>query len=80
MTKIRIRIEEFRDEHGRLRAKLFINGRVVSVKPAERVSDGAPIGQRHHYNLLKVFGLGSLPLSKEQRIRLLAGEEVEVEI
>jgi hypothetical protein len=75
---LRLRIETFRDGNGRLRARLYRDGKVVSVKPAERVCDGAAPEDRHQYNLFKVFGLYFPYMPLETRLRLLAGEEVEV--
>jgi len=74
---MKLRIETFRDSSSRLRAKLFCDGRLVSVKPAERVCDGAPQEERHQYNLFKLFGLYFPDMPAEDRLRLLAGEEVE---
>jgi hypothetical protein len=75
---MKLRIETYRDNSGRLRARLFRDGRLVAVKPAERVCDGAPPEMRHQYNLFKVFGLYYPNMSREDAYRLLSGEEVEV--
>ena len=72
-----MRIEYFRD-NGRLRARLFRDGRLISVKPAERVIDGAQPEQRHQYNILKVFELHFPNMSFEDKLRLINGEEVEI--
>jgi len=75
---MKLKIETFRDASGRLRAKLYRYGKLVAVKPAERVCDNAPVEERHQYNLFKVFGLYFPELPIEKRLALLNGEEVEV--
>jgi len=76
---MKLKFKFFRDKNGRLRVTLYPFG---ITKPAERVCDGKPIGERHRYNLLKVFGLRGR-LSMEDAYRLASaddGDEVEVEI
>ena len=75
---MKLRIETFRNEKGRLMAKLYRDGKVVTVKPAERVCDNAPPQERHQYNLFKVFGLYYPNMSLEDRLKLLGGEEVQL--
>jgi len=78
----------FRDRsaYRRLRAKLYINNKLVATKPVERVIDEAPINERHRYNIAKVFSIHSkiwdrIPLEKRLLLHTAEeGETVELEI